>query len=101
MNRTEMLARLEPILTSVVYSVDELGTLMHAPQFDEDYKVSRATHLSQEAFDRVESAAKQLEKAVQALVDGSLPCGKCHHELRLHEGQVCESAGCNCRGFVL
>lgn len=67
MTRAELLARAEPILAAAQMSVDDLRWLIESSELDEDYKVARASQLSEGAFDRLQLAADQFSQTVDAL----------------------------------
>lgn len=57
----ERVQRLRSILANIVEVLDEFST----PAFDEDYKVEAHLHLTDEAFDRVEQFANELDDQVE------------------------------------
>ena len=67
MTRAELFARAEPILAAVQMSVDDLRWLIDSPELDEDYKVARASQLSEGAFDLLGFAAHKFSRQVDAL----------------------------------
>lgn len=68
MNRTELLARLGPVLSRVHSAASDIELLMTAPEYDEDYKVERNGDLSLANLDRLHLAAVELSAATEALL---------------------------------